>query len=124
MNDDAPLFRYSVELRDGYVFVEQSGKARELGEVEAMQEAIDMALAVGETRLLMFYNRATLAPDPWIRASMWTWLSSRARVHRVAMLNKVAKIQRRVRQSGERNRVWVEVFDNAAEASRWLRDTE
>jgi len=120
MPDDPNPFHYSIELRDGYVFVGLFGRARAVAEVEAMQHEIDAALAASKTRRLIIDNRNSQPPNPWISASMWTWVSSRAEVSRLATLNNIERIQQRIKRRGARNRVSVKVFADEADAVAWI----
>ncbi len=119
MNSVAP-FRYTVAVRSGYVFVWQSGLATVAEELRQLQREVEAALAEAGTRNVLFDNRETQAPDEWIRAMMWTWLSSTPLIRRVAMVQGTVRAQRRANRTAELNRVLVQAFMDYDEAVGWL----
>ncbi len=111
-------FEYRIEVRRGYVFVWQQGKASTPIEVSAMTTLIDDALHEAGTRFVMFDNRETTRPDEYARAMMWSWLTQN--VDRAALLQKEARNIKRAEARGEQNRVAVRAFHDEAEAEVWL----
>ena len=113
-----PPFAVRIERRSGYVFVWQGGMVSSLAELEGMQADIEAAMREVGTRTVMFDNRETVRPDEWIRASMWTWLTSH--VHRAALLQAVPRNIARAERMGQQNRITLRAFSDEAEAEAWL----
>lgn len=89
MSDESECtFAYQVIPREGYVFVEQTGYAASESKVRRMQADIESALLVARSTRVVFDNRGTEAPAPWIRAMMWSWLGSHSRLSRVALIQE------------------------------------
>ena len=113
-------FRHTVSVREGYVFVWQSGLASLAEPLQQLQRDIELALAQAGTGNVLFDNRETDPPDEWVRAMMWTWLSSTSSIRRVAMVQGSVRAQRRANRTAELNRVLVQAFLDFDDAVRWL----
>lgn len=132
MNDASECtFAYQVESRDGYVFANQTGFAASEAKVCSMQADIESALCNGRLTRVVFDNRGTEAPAPWIRALMWSWLGSHSRLTRVALIQESDASRQRSMDRATRawrgiSMSWVDqlqimAFLTEGDAAAWIR---
>ena len=120
MTDSYPPFQYRLEPREGYLFVEVSGKMRDREDMLRYQRDLEGALVPELGKRLMVDGRGAERPLPELRAAMWTWMSEAPCVARIAILAIEDKTTRRVKRSAEEMRIRIVPFHDEAEAEAWL----
>jgi|GEM_PF-1524139 len=95
MDESNCTLTYRVEAREGHIFVWQGGYPASEPKVKRLQHEIDVALRTARTTRLVFDNRDTQAPPPWVRATMWSWLGSHPALTRVALIQEDDASRRR-----------------------------
>ena len=116
-----PARNWTLEDRGDYLYVHLMGTLATAAAVRRYQLDIERAMSPGIGRKVIFDNRdATPSPEE-LRAGMWTWLSTTPAIGRAAVVAHTARIQRRVRQTAEDNRLRVASFPSVEEAEAWLR---
>ena len=131
MGDESECtFAYQVTPREGYVFVVQTGYAASEPKVRSMQSDIESALRQARATRVVFDNRGTEAPAPWIRALMWSWLGSHSRLTRVALIQETDASRQRTMDRATRawrgiSMSWVDqlqimAFLSERDAEAWI----
>lgn len=123
-------FAFEVQTRHGYVFVSQSGYPASESKVLDMQEKIERAMAAAGLCGVVFDNRRTLTPPPWVRALMWSWLGSHDMLDRVALIQEDDASRKRSMDRATRawngismswtGRIQIMAFLEVADAEAWI----
>ncbi len=130
MDEEECTFAYQVVPRPGYVFVMQSGCPKSEDKVRRMQSEIDAALRAGRATRVMFDNRDTQAPPPWLQAVTWSWIGNHPYLTRVALIEEDEDRRRRTLERATRawrgismswvGHVEIMAFTAEAEADAWV----
>lgn len=127
----ACTFTYEVHTRTGYVFVSQSGYAGSEAKVLAMQDDIERAMSAAGLSAIVFDNRKTEAPPPWLRAIMWSWMGSHLSLARVGLIQQDDASRKRSMNRATRawngismswtGRIQIMAFLEERDAEAWVR---
>jgi hypothetical protein len=126
-------FAFEVQIRRGYVFVSQSGYPAAEGKVLDMQYEIERAMSDAGLGGVVFDNRKTETPPPWVRAVMWSWLGSQPMLARVALIQQDDASRQRSMDRATRawngismswtGRIQIMAFLELADAEAWILST-
>ncbi|MCR9161024.1 MAG: hypothetical protein ACE37F_11355 [Nannocystaceae bacterium] len=129
--DSECTLTYEVIARAGYIFVPQAGYASCEAKVRRMQAEIEAALRSASSTKVVFDNRDTEAPAPWIRAMMWSWLGNHPDLTRVALIQGSDESRRRTQDRATRawrgismswvGRIQIMAFLSEHDAGEWIR---
>lgn len=121
MSEEHPSFRYRLEARDGYLYVEVEGKMTTGEQMLEYQQAIAAAMTPELGKRLIVDGRNADRPLVQLRAEMWTWMSETPCVRRIAIVANEERTTQRVARTAAMNRMVVGGFHSVEEAEAWLR---
>ncbi len=96
-----------------------------------MQAEIECAMSASGVSAVVFDNRQTEAPPPWVRAMMWSWLGTNPALARVALIQEDDASRKRSMDRATRawngismswtGRIQIMAFLEERDAEAWVR---
>lgn len=115
---------FSLERREGYVFVRQERSLESVEEAQAMLEALQTEMAVHETSWAVIDQRGIDAHSEDVREAMWTWAQERGdRITRIAILADSDLVRVRVNMTAVSRGLTMRAFGREDQAEAWLSST-
>lgn len=96
-----------------------------------MQDEIELAMSAAGLSSVVFDNRKTEAPPPWLRAIMWSWMGNHLSLARVALIQQDDASRKRSMDRATRawngismswtGRIQIMAFLDERDAEAWVR---